>query len=124
MDFTRYGMLHGKVTSISRDVVSDNQQYMTLQPQDGGYDAGHQSQQTSQSRSGAQQPDGSQGGHSDPVYVAHISLQEKGLPTEEGFTPIQAGMTAVTDIKTGRRRIIDFLLSPLQRYRDEALTQR
>jgi hemolysin D len=124
MDFTRYGMLHGKVTSISRDVVSDNQQYMTLQPQDGGYDASQQSQQTSPSRSGAQQSDGSQAGHSDPVYVAHISLQEKGLQTEEGFTPIQAGMTAVTDIKTGRRRIIDFLLSPLQRYRDGALTQR
>jgi hemolysin D len=124
MDFTRYGMLHGSVTSISRDVVSDNQQYMTLQPQDGGYDTSQQSQQTSQSQSGAQQPDGSQAGHGDPVYVAHIALQEKGLQTEEGFTPIQAGMTAVTDIKTGRRRIVDFLLSPLQRYRDEALTQR
>jgi hemolysin D len=124
MDFTRYGMLHGKVTSISRDVVSDNQQYMTLQPQDGSYDSNQQSQKTSQSGSGAQQSDGSQAGHSDPVYVAHISLQEKGLRTEAGFTPIQAGMTAVTDIKTGRRRIIDFMLSPLQRYRNEAMTQR
>ena len=122
MDFTRYGMLHGTVTSISRDVVSDRQQYMTLQPQDGQYTANQPPPSDQKSR--AQQPDGSQSGHSDPVYVAHIALRETGIMTEAGFTPIQAGMTVVTEIKTGRRRIIDFLLSPLQRYRNEAFTER
>jgi hemolysin D len=120
MDFTRYGMLHGTVTGISHDVISDNQQYMTLQPQGGQNYSGQQSQ----SHAHAQQPDGSQQGHDDPVYVAHIALREKGIQTEEGFMPVQAGMTVVTEIKTGRRRIIDFLLSPLQRYRHEALTER
>jgi hemolysin D len=124
MDFTRYGMVHGTVTSISHDVVSDNQQYMTLQPQDGSYSPGQQGQPQSGSQSQSQQPDGSQSGHADPIYVAHIALREKGIETEAGYTPILAGMTVVTEIKTGRRRIIDFLLSPLQRYRNDAFTER
>jgi hemolysin D len=33
-------------------------------------------------------------------------------------------MSAAVEIKTDRRRVIDFLLSPLLRYRHEALRER
>jgi hemolysin D len=38
--------------------------------------------------------------------------------------PLTAGLAATAEIKTGRRRIIEFLLSPLQRRVEEAGRER
>jgi hemolysin D len=40
--------------------------------------------------------------------------------------PVQllSGMTVIVEIKTGSRRIISYLLSPLVRYRQEVLRER
>ncbi len=34
------------------------------------------------------------------------------------------GMTCTVDIKIGKRRLIEYILSPMARYKDEALRQR
>mgnify|MGYP001174083370 CR=1 FL=1 len=39
-------------------------------------------------------------------------------------TPLTAGLAATAEIRTGRRRIIEFLLSPLQRRVEEAGRER
>jgi hemolysin D len=39
-------------------------------------------------------------------------------------TPLTAGLAATAEIRTGRRRIIEFLLSPLQRRVEEAERER
>jgi multidrug efflux pump subunit AcrA (membrane-fusion protein) len=46
------------------------------------------------------------------------------LQTEEGFVPLEPGMTVTAEIRTGRRSVLDYLLSPLRRYRHDSFTER
>jgi hemolysin D len=116
LEFTHYGLLHGTVMSISRDAVaSDPLRQGPSQAPSADHSA---NASTDRSQSSDTPPDG------DPDYVAHIEVRERGLQTEQGFVPLEAGMTVDAEIHTGRRRIIDYVLSPLQRYRHEALTER
>jgi hemolysin D len=59
-----------------------------------------------------------------PTYVARIALEQTGIETEQGFTKLEPGMAVTAEIKTGRRRVIEFLLSPLLRYGHEAWRER
>ena len=88
--YTRYGLLHGVVESVSRDAVT------------GG----------SATRPGEAAADETARQARQPTYVARLSVRESGLETEQGFRPLEAGMAVTAEIKTGRRRILDFLLSP------------
>lgn len=116
LEFTHYGLLHGTVMSISRDAVAtDPLRQGPSQAQNPDPSSRNSSDKSSSSDTPA---DG------DPDYVAHIKVQERGLKTEQGFVPLEPGMTVDAEIHTGRRRIIDYILSPLQRYRHEALTER
>lgn len=58
------------------------------------------------------------------VYEARISLDRNTIEVERETVAITPGMMVLAEIKTGNRRIIDFLLSPLMRYRDEAIRER
>ena len=53
------------------------------------------------------------------VRLADASLQIDGV--EVGLTP---GMALSVEIKTGKRRVIDYLLSPLRQHGDEAMRER
>ena len=53
------------------------------------------------------------------VRLAGASLQIDGV--EVGLTP---GMALSVEIKTGKRRVIDYLLSPLRQHAGEALRER
>ncbi len=99
--FTRYGLLHAVVESVSRDTVGGSSAPSGAGP------SGDEARQARQ-----------------PAYVARLSVQETGLETEQGFRPIEAGMAVTAEIKTGRRRILDFLLSPLLRYAHEGGRER
>jgi hemolysin D len=57
-----------------------------------------------------------------PSYVAHVALVESGIQAEQGF--MKPGMAVTADIKTGQRRVISYLLSPLLRYKQEGLRER
>ncbi|MFW2015526.1 hypothetical protein ACG9ZD_22180, partial [Acinetobacter bereziniae] len=59
-----------------------------------------------------------------PAYVAHIALKQAGIQTEQGFTRLEPGMAVTAEIKTGRRRVIEYMLSPLLRVRQEAARER
>ena len=105
--FTRYGLLHGTVTGLSQDAVS---------PPD-------QSQ-----RDGRKEVDANndEQAHQDgqPTYVALVSLDRTSVRTENGDSLLESGMAVVVEIKTGQRRVIDFMLSPLMRVRQEAFRDR
>src|SRR5690606_6810787 len=58
------------------------------------------------------------------VYAAHVELDRSYMLVEGRRVPLSAGMAASVEIHTGMRRIIDFLLSPLMRYRDESGRER
>lgn len=59
-----------------------------------------------------------------PVYAATVSLEEHHIEVNGTKQALSAGMSVTAEIKTGERRLIEFLLAPLLRYRDESLRER
>ena len=58
------------------------------------------------------------------VYRARVSLEAASIRVEGKEIPLAPGMVATAEVKTGERRLIEFLLSPLLRYKDESLRER
>lgn len=60
-----------------------------------------------------------------PIYPVRISLQSTRLPRlvdrREGL--LSPGMTVTTDIKVGKRRVIEFFLTPILRYTQESFRE-
>ena len=108
--FTRYGDIAGRVQGISEDVLSRGRQPPALAL---GDDVG-----TRQALADLQ---AQMAGNS---YLVHVGLDTQVMPLADGIAPLAAGMIATVDITTGRRRVIDFLLSPLERYRTQSLRER
>ncbi|NIM41474.1 MAG: HlyD family type I secretion periplasmic adaptor subunit [Hydrogenophaga sp.] len=57
-------------------------------------------------------------------FPAYLTLERSTLMVEGRELPITPGMNLVAEIKTGRRRLIDYLLSPVQALADESLRER
>lgn len=106
-NFTRYGLVHGKVLGVSRDSVV----------------RGRPPEPTGQSMFGKQE-DPTELSNRELSYVARISLDRVQMQVEEGFADLQPGMAVTVEIKTGSRRIISYLLSPLLRYGQESMRER
>jgi hemolysin D len=47
------------------------------------------------------------------IYIARIALQRSEIDAGGQRTPLTAGMQTTADIRTGRRRLIDYLVSPI-----------
>lgn len=105
--FTRYGLIHGTVVGVSRDAVIDDR----ARPAE-------RDKQTDRAREDGQDHETS------PGYTAHIALGQTELTTENGLAKLEAGMVVTAEIKTGRRSVISYLLSPLQRYAHEGIRER
>ena len=58
------------------------------------------------------------------VFKAAVALERPFLESDGGRLPLGPGLAATVEIKTGTRRVIEYLLSPLLRYRAEALRER
>jgi membrane fusion protein, hemolysin D len=108
--YTRYGLLHGKVRSVSRDALRNER------------DASAPDRDQASGKSSPREGQNSLPGGT--AYVARITLAETEVETEQGPRPLEMGMTVMAEIKTGQRRIIEYLLSPFMRYRHEALRER
>ena len=106
-DFTRYGLLQGRVLSISSDSIA--------------HDAS--------SDKSNDKPAGSPSTTSEPqgqelTYAARISVDRRRMQVEDKMVNLSPGMAVTAEIKTGSRRIISYLLSPLMKYRQESLRER
>ena len=108
--FTRYGDIGGRVEGISEDVLTRGQRPPALAL---GDDVG-----TRQALADLQ---AQMAGNS---YLVHVGLDTQVMALPDSIAPLAAGMIATVDIVTGRRRVIDFLLSPLKRYRLQSLRER
>jgi hemolysin D len=85
--FTRYGVVTGRLTFLSRDAVQDEQLGL--------------------------------------VFPARIELSRFALNIGGARSaPLSPGMSVSAEIRTGRRRVIEYLLSPLQRRVQEAGRER
>ena len=59
-----------------------------------------------------------------PIYRAYVGLDRDELTVDNHRMKIRPGMTATVDIQTGQRKLIEYVLAPILRYRDEALRER
>ena len=59
-----------------------------------------------------------------PAYVARIQLDENTIMVDGKPEALGPGMAVTGEIKTGRRTIMDYLLSPLVRHTTESLRER
>jgi hemolysin D len=105
-NFTRYGLLHGRVLSISRDAITRERR------DDAARDPRPDTEGTSE-------PNGQE-----LVYASRIGLDRAQIDVNGKAVPLSPGMAVTVEIQTGSRRIISYLLSPLARYRQEALRER
>jgi hemolysin D len=106
-NFTRYGLLHGRVHSVSRDAIARDRR----------------------EESARAAPTGAQSTASEPnsqelAYAARVVLDRTQMEIEGRPVQLLSGMAVTVEIKTGSRRIISYLLSPLVRYRQEVLRER
>lgn len=58
------------------------------------------------------------------VYTARIALDRSTIQRGDGVVPLVPGMAATVDVKTGRRSILDYLLSPIDAARLQAARER
>ncbi|MDE2154859.1 MAG: HlyD family type I secretion periplasmic adaptor subunit [Xanthomonadaceae bacterium] len=58
------------------------------------------------------------------VFPVHIRLDSTGLDIHGVDVEVQPGMALNAEIRTGKRRVIDYLLSPLETHVDEAMRER
>ena len=106
-NFTRYGLLHGEVLSVSSDAITRERQ-----------------QSASNERASGAAQSGSEPRGQELEYAARISLDRTHMQVEDKLVKLGPGMAVTVEIKTGARRIISYLLSPLARYKQEALRER
>ena len=108
--FTRYGTIDGRVTEISSDAVD------------------MRTAQNLSDDSEAVKPQGAAANSSTStptlVFPATVTLSAHGVDVNGREVPFTPGMTATVEIKTGRRRIIDYILSPLREVTSNAAHER
>jgi len=106
-NFTRYGLLHGEVLSVSSDAITRDRQ-----------------QGTSNDRAMGAATNSSEPKGQELEYAARVSLDRKAMQVDEKLVKLGPGMAVTVEIKTGSRTMISYLLSPLARYKQEALRER
>ena len=84
--FTKYGVVHGTVLSISNDAIEDEKQGL--------------------------------------VYSTRIQLKENSIQVGENRIDLSPGMAVRAEVKTDKRKVIDYFLSPLREYQGEAMNER
>ena len=105
--FTRYGLLNGRVLNVSQDAITRDK------PQDKSDDKTPGAESTSSEPKGQEMN-----------YAARVSLDRIQMQVEDKLVNLSPGMAVTVEIKTGTRRIISYLLSPVLRYKQEVLRER
>jgi hemolysin D len=106
-NFTRYGLLHGEVISVSSDAITRDRQQ------------GVSNDRAMGAATSSSEPKGQE-----LEYAARVSLDRAAMQIDEKLVKLGPGMAVTVEIKTGSRTIISYLLSPLARYKQESLRER
>ncbi len=107
-NFTKYGLLHGEVINVSQDAITREKPVDRADP----------------GKTRAALADSSEPQGQELVYAARVSLDRTQMQVEDKIVSLAPGMAITVEIKTGRRRVIEYLLSPILRYAHEAATER
>ncbi|MDB5799911.1 MAG: hemolysin secretion protein [Rhodocyclales bacterium] len=84
--YTKYGTIHAKVTSVSNDAINDEKRGL--------------------------------------IYTAKVKMDRSTLDVDGKQVNLSPGMAVGVEIKTGKRRVIEYFLSPLMQYKHESLRER
>jgi len=103
--FTRYGLVQGRVRKLGRDAATNPN---AAPP--GSMAA--MAQMTATGQQGAPP--------SELAYPAKVTLLQDWIAVDGRHEPIRAGMRVSAEIKTGDRRVIEYLLSPVMQAVKEA----
>jgi membrane fusion protein, hemolysin D len=58
------------------------------------------------------------------VYPARVVLESARIKVADRWVELSPGMAVTVEVKTGKRRIIEYFLSPLLRYKQESIRER
>lgn len=100
--FTRYGTIPGEVVHVSGDAVQGSEGEAAQRRAAGGAAAGA----------------------GEAVYSVRIRLLQDKIMADGREVALTPGMGVTAEIKIGRRRVIEYILDPVMRYRDESLRER
>ena len=107
-NFTRYGLLHGTVLTVS-------ERRHPARPA-----AGQAARQAAAAEAGSSEPKGQE-----LVYAARVSLDRNAHAGRgDKAVNLSPGMAVTVEIKTGSRSILSYLLSPLVRFKHDSLRER
>jgi hemolysin D len=109
--FTRFGALSGKVMRIAQEAVDETEAKRALA------DVTAPSNAMPPQTSAPGQPESF-------VFPVTIALNQPSMMIGANQIPLNPGMTVSVEIKTDRRRVIDYLLSPLAKVGSEAMRER
>jgi hemolysin D len=109
--FTRFGALKGKVVRIAQQAVDETQAKRALA------DVTAASNALPSQTSGPGMPESF-------VFPVTVALDRTAMKVGLSEIPLNPGMTVSVEIKTDRRRVIDYLLSPLAKVGSEAMRER
>ena len=102
--YTRYGTVKARVAIVTADAVGEDRR---------GVDG--------RGADGKSTPGANTGG---AVYPATLVLSQKDMLIDGKRVNLTPGMAVTAEIKTGQRRVIEYLLSPVQRAGSESLRER
>jgi membrane fusion protein, hemolysin D len=106
-NFTKYGLLHGDVLSVSQDAIVRDK------PVDRAGEKSPGADNTSSEPKGQ-----------DLSFAARVSLDRSQMQIDDKLINLTPGMAVTVEIKTGSRSVLSYLLSPLIRYGHEGLRER
>lgn len=107
--FTRFGTIKGKVVRVAHDAV-----------------AAPDVEQSLASPAAAPRTTGAGGTQSmqNLVFPVTIALDTQSISVDGVAIPLSPGMTAIAEVKTGERRILEYLFSPLVDVGSRAMRER
>ena len=58
------------------------------------------------------------------IFMSHVRLEQTVMRVEDKLINLSPGMAVTVEVKTGQRRLIEYILSPLMQYADESIRER
>jgi hemolysin D len=106
-NFTKYGVLHGEVLSVSQDAIVRDKAVDRASEKNPGAD------------NTSSEPKGQ-----DLSFSARVSLDRSQMQIDDRLINLTPGMAVTVEIKTGSRSLLGYLLSPLMKYGHDSLRER
>jgi len=58
------------------------------------------------------------------VFLTRVKLKQSDIQVGKRLVNLSPGMSVTVEVKTGKRRIIEFFLAPMLRYKQESIRER